>query len=146
MFNIPIDAITIQDIEQFLQSGVREGVLLDFKAEFPKRLDKTIASMANTYGGMVLIGVEETASGGGVLPIKGVVLVRGLREKVIQIGIDSIYPPLIPEAKVVEFKSDPALAEPDRAVVVIRVHESEEGHAVEQRTAVYLRADNVSDP
>ena len=145
MFNIPIDAIRIQDIEQFLQSGVREGTLLDFKEDFPKRLDKTISSMANTFGGMILIGVEETATGAGIVPIRGLSLGPGLRERVIQIGVSSVYPPLIPEVSVVEFKSDPALATPDKAVVVIRVHESEQGHAVDDRSTIYIRADNVSD-
>ena len=136
----------MQDIEQFLQSGVKEGTLLDFKEQFPSKLEKTISSMANTFGGMILIGVEETSTGGGVTPIKGLPLVPGLRERVIQIGINSIYPPLIPEVRVVDFKSDPALSESDKAVVVIRVNESEEGgHAVDQRTTVYVRADNVSD-
>jgi hypothetical protein len=146
LFNIPVEKISMQDIEQFLQSGVKEGTLLDFKEQFPSKLEKTISSMANTFGGMILIGVEETSTGGGVTPIKGLPLVPGLRERVIQIGINSIYPPLIPEVRVVDFKSDPALSESDKAVVVIRVNESEEGgHAVDQRTTVYVRADNVSD-
>ncbi|MBZ5494143.1 MAG: ATP-binding protein [Acidobacteriia bacterium] len=145
MFNIPIEHITIQDIAQFLQSGAREGTLLDFKEQFPSKLEKTISSMANTFGGMILIGVEETPTGGGILPVKGLPMGPGLRERVIQIGINSIYPPLISEVSVVEFKSDPTLAAPDKAVVAIRVHESEYGHAVDQRTTVYVRADNVSD-
>ena len=64
----------------------------------------------------------------------------------IEIGINAIYPPVIPEVRVVEFKSSDAVPTPDRAVVVIRVDESEEGgHAADGRTAVYIRADNVSD-
>ena len=146
MFNLQLESITIQDIEQFLKSGAREKTLFELKKQFPSRLEKVIASMANTFGGTILIGVEETATGEGVVPILGVRLEPGLRERVIQIGIDSIYPPLIPEVRVVDFKSDPALSEPDRAVIVVRVHESEEGgHAVDKRTTVYVRADNVSD-
>jgi predicted HTH transcriptional regulator len=137
----------IGDIEQFLNSGVREGTLLEFKKQFPSRLEKSISSMANTYGGLILIGVEETATGGAIVPVKGVALEPGLRERVIAIGLNAIYPPIIPDVRVVEFKSDDALENPDRAVVSIRVDESEEGgHAVDGRTAVYIRADNVSDP
>jgi predicted HTH transcriptional regulator len=138
---------SIDDIKQFLDSGVREGTLLEFKEQFPKRLDKAISSMANTYGGLILIGVEETTTGGGVVPIKGVILEPGLRERVIGIGLNAIYPPIIPDVRIVEFKSSDALEHPDRAVVSIRVDESEAGgHAVDGRTAVYIRADNVSDP
>jgi Schlafen, AlbA_2 len=145
LFNLPLDTITIKDIEQFLQSGARENTVFELKEQFPNKLEKFIASMANTFGGMILIGVEETPTGGGVVPVKGVPLKSGLQETVVQIGLNAIYPSVIPEVRVVEFKSDPALSEPDRAVVVIRVHESEEGHAVDHRTAVYIRADNVSD-
>lgn len=145
MFNTPIDDIKIDDIVQSIQSGVREGTILEFKEQFPNKLEKYISSMANTFGGMILIGVEETSTGAGVLPIKGVPLTDGLRERVIQIGLDAIYPPLIPQVRVVEFKSDISLAAPDKAVVVIRVHESDEVYAVDQRTAIYVRADNVSD-
>jgi hypothetical protein len=136
----------ITDIEQLLNSGVREGTLLEFKEQFPKKLEKVISSMANTYGGLILIGVEETTTGAGVVPVKGVELIPGMRERVIQIGINSIYPPIIPDVRVVDFKSSNTVSNPDRAVVVIRVDESEEGgHAVDDRTAVYIRADNVSD-
>jgi hypothetical protein len=145
MLRIPLQ--TISDIEQLLNSGVREGTLLEFKEQFPSRLAKSISSMANTYGGVILIGVQENTTGAGVVPVQGVALVPGLRERVVEIGINAIYPPVIPEVRVVEFKSSDAAPTPDRAVVIIRVDESEEGgHAVDGRTAVYIRTDNISDP
>ena len=63
MFGIPIDRIEFSDVESFCRTGVREGVHLDFKKDFPTRLDKTIAAFANTYGGMALLGVDETPAG-----------------------------------------------------------------------------------
>jgi hypothetical protein len=146
LFNIPIEQIKIENVEQFLQSGAKEGTLLDFKLQFPAKLEKTMSSMANTFGGMILIGVDETTTGGGIVPVKGLPVAPGLRERVIQIGISAIYPPLIPEVGVVEFQSDPALTAPDKAVVVIRIHESDLGHAVDGRSTIYIRTDNISDP
>lgn len=147
MFGLPIDEITFEDVDAFCRSGVREGVLLDFKRDFPARLEKTMAAFANTFGGIILIGVDETAVGEPVVPICGIPLASGLRERVIQIGIDAIFPPVIPEVKVIAFKSSNDLGTSDRAVVVVRVHESEsEAHAVDKRTTVYLRVENVSDP
>ncbi len=56
-------------------------------------------------------------------------------------------PPIIPEVRVIEFKSRPQLPDPDRAIVVVRVPESDIGsHAVDNRTTVYLRVDSTSDP
>ncbi len=147
MFGIPVDTLTFENIEEFLKSGVREGVALDFKEDFPPKLAKALSSFANTYGGIVLIGVGETSTGAAALPIVGIPLKSGLREQIIQVCLDAIYPPLVPDVRVVPFKSHPSLNEEDRAIVVIRVEESEIGsHAVDQRTTVYLRADNVSDP
>lgn len=96
---------------------------------------------------MILIGVDETALGQPVVPICGVPLTSGLRERVIQIGLDAIFPPVVPEVKVIDFKSAHDLSASDRAIIVVRVRESENGaHAVDKRKTVYLRVDNVSDP
>jgi schlafen family protein len=145
MFAIPIDAVTFEDVNNFCQTLTREGLVLDYKLDFPKRLEKTIASFANTYGGHILIGVDETATGEPVLPIVGVPLQTGLRERVVAIALDAINPPVNPEVRVCEFAS-PGATINDRAVIVVRVHESHEGaHAVDGGTSVYLRVDNISD-
>ena len=73
MLRIPLQ--TISEIEQLLNSDVREGTLLEFKEQFPNRLEKVISSMANAYGGVILMGVQETTIGGGVVPVQGVALV-----------------------------------------------------------------------
>src|SRR5712692_4465572 len=99
MFGLPIDKIDFSAVDAFCRSGVRESVQLDFKKDFPARLNKTITAFANTFGGMILIGVDETPTGEPVIPICGVPLVPGLRERVIQIGLDAVYPPVIPEVK-----------------------------------------------
>jgi len=145
MFSIPIDALTFQDVSNFCQTHAREGLVLDYKVDFPKHLEKTIASFANTYGGHILIGVDETSTGEPVLPIVGVTLQPGLRERVVATALQAITPPIYPEVRVVEFKS-PGAANNDRAVIVVRVHESEDGaHAVDGGTSVYLRVDNISN-
>jgi hypothetical protein len=41
LFNLPIDAITIQDIEQFLLSGARENTVFELKGQFPNNLEKS---------------------------------------------------------------------------------------------------------
>jgi hypothetical protein len=145
MFSIPIDSLTFEQVDSFCQARPREGLILDYKLDFPRRLDKTIASFANTYGGHVLIGIDETATGEPVLPIAGVPLQSGLRERVVATALDAIYPPVYPEVKVIEFQS-PSATSPDRAVIVVRVHESAaSAHAVDAGKSVYLRVDNLSD-
>lgn len=145
MFAKPLEQIKFAEIVEFLKTGVREGGALEFKRDFPKDLEKTLAALANTYGGIILIGVEETESGAAILPIAGVELKPGLRERVLQKALEAIYPPILPDVRVVEFGSDASLASPDRALVAVSVAESADApHAVDQRTTVYLRAGNVS--
>jgi len=145
MFSIPIDSLTFQDVTNFCQTRAREGLVLDYKVDFPKNLDKAIASFANTYGGHILIGVNETPTGEPVLPIVGVAAHPGLRERVVATALQAITPPIYPEVRVLEFQSPVANTTNDRAVVVVRVHESEDGaHAIDGGTSVYLRVDNIS--
>lgn len=50
---------TFADVEAFLREDLAEGVRLDYKRDFPGNLEKVIAAMANTEGGVILIGVDE---------------------------------------------------------------------------------------
>jgi hypothetical protein len=83
MFAIPISDLRFEDVNNFCQARPREGLVLDYKADFPNNLEKNIASFANTYGGHTLIEVCETFTGEPVLPIAGVALQPGLRERVV---------------------------------------------------------------
>jgi hypothetical protein len=146
MLTKPIDQIQFDDVDQFCRSGAREGLLLDYKAEFPARLEKPISAFANTFGGHILIGVGEETNGQAQVPVAGVTLVRGLRERVVSTALQAIYPPVYPETRVIEFAS-PGNSRNDRAVIVVRIHESDgAAHAINQGTDVYLRIDNITDP
>ncbi len=55
-----------------------EGTYLNYKEDFPKHLQKTIAAMANTLGGVILICVAEDAEGKPVTPVNGIAFQRGI--------------------------------------------------------------------
>ena len=99
IFNSQISDITWSSIEEFCDEGISEGTFLDYKENFPKSLEKTISALAKTYGGIILIGVEEDNSNKPITPIKGIDFVRGLSEKVMHIILSNISPPIIPEIK-----------------------------------------------
>jgi hypothetical protein len=88
MFGTDLDRLELSEIVSFLETGVREGVALEFKKDFPNHLEKTLASFANTYGGFLLIGVDETSTGAAALPIGGVELRPGLRDRQQGIAIN----------------------------------------------------------
>ena len=71
LYTKPITEILWDDVEAFCQQRVPEGTYLDYKQDFPKHLQKTIAAMANTLGGVILIGVAEDAEGKPVTPVNG---------------------------------------------------------------------------
>jgi hypothetical protein len=48
-------------IEAFLDGGITETTTLDYKQDLPTDLAETVAAMANTDGGTVIIGVSENA-------------------------------------------------------------------------------------
>ena len=77
-----IETITWEHIENFCKNKIPEGVYLDYKKDFPKHLEKIISSMANTLGGIILIGVEEDDENKPVLPLCGISFKKGLSEKV----------------------------------------------------------------
>jgi hypothetical protein len=139
--NKPIDELTWADVEAFCQRRVTESATLDYKENFPKKLECTVAGMANTLGGTILVGVADD-DGNPVVPLIGVEVGRGgLAEKALSICADNISPPIIPGVKVCPNASG------DRAIVVIRVPQSREApHAIDSNTQVYVRTGQRNDP
>jgi hypothetical protein len=64
LFTGDISQVTLSDVEQFLNlnaspsSRATEGPRLDFKQDVPQDLGWHVAGLANTYGGILLIGIE----------------------------------------------------------------------------------------
>jgi len=147
LFSKRIDEITYEDVLAFCKESHEEGIRLDYKADWPSDLAKVMAAMANTFGGLILVGVDEEDRK-PKLPIAGVKLTskEQLSQKVSSIAFDAIYPPLFPEVAVCDFTKGRA-KKATRTVVVIRVHESHETpHAVENGTKVYLRVADQTKP
>ena len=122
---------------------LREGVRLDFKQELPPGgINKQLAAFANTMGGVVLIGVVEQDSH-VKLPLDGIEIKPGLRERIVSAALDGIYPPLYPEVEVIAIPG----TKPERGIMIVRVSESAMApHAIENRQRVYVRVDSVTKP
>ena len=141
IYNKPIEQITWKDIEEFCAQEIKEGAYLDYKEDFPTHLEKTLAAMANTFGGVVLIGIEETIENVPVKEIKGIPFERGLEERVFNIIISNIVPMFSPEVNVCKNEKG------DKAIVIIRIPQSlNSPHAIESNTKVYIRTGNVNTP
>lgn len=65
IINLDINKITFDDIVKFCLENQIEGIQLEYKKEFPKKgLSKNIASMVNTRGGLIIVGIEEDGETG----------------------------------------------------------------------------------
>jgi hypothetical protein len=145
MFTSKLEEITYEKIKRFCEEQNPEGETIEYKGDFPSNLEKSISAMANTYGGIILIGVEaDKTKNTPILPIKGIDLKKGLEEKVTSICLRNIYPPYFPLVKICDFKNEKG---EERAVVFIRVYESDQTpHAINNNTDVYLRIKSQNEP
>ena len=138
--------ISKEMLDAFCGLGIKEAIRVDYKQDFPSDLAKTIAAFANTWGGLLLIGVTSDEENRPKVPIHGVPFAKGLEERIYQVCNASVYPPVMPDVWVVRFRDLECTPE-ERAVIVVRVEESEDKlHAVEGRTGIYFRTGNISSP
>ncbi|MEW2615002.1 ATP-binding protein [Streptomyces sp. NPDC047880] len=91
-----------------------ESLTLEFKREYSLSLVKTIAAMANTYGGMILVGVNDRAEPGAERVV-GVDAQQTI-DKIASTCSEKLDPPWEPTFFTVPFDDDSG-----RSVVVIRV-------------------------
>ena len=146
IFVKPRNEIEFEDVKAFCDVQIKENSRLEYKKAFSskdekKQIAKEISAFANTHGGIILVGVGEKDRK-PKLPIEGIDYVKGLEEKVTSIALKNIYPPVFPEPKVCRFGNNL-----EKAVVVIRVQESDETpHTVERTTGIYVRVDSQNEP
>lgn len=138
----PINSLTWHDVIDFCSLQLPEGAAIDYKRELPSEIERTIASMANTSGGIVLIGVDEDRSTTRpITPISGLSPERGIAERITNLCISNITPPLVPEIVIVD---DPGTK---RVIAIVRVPQSHQApHAISRNTRVYLRRGSVNSP
>ena len=141
LYTKKITDITWHDVDNFCKQGVQENSYIDYKEDFPSKLEKTIAAMANVLGGIIIIGVEEGKNNRPIAPIKGIKYSRGLSEKITQIILSNISPPIFPEIQVCQDNTK------KKAAIVIRISQSvQTPHAIRGNTSVYLRTNNLNNP
>jgi hypothetical protein len=140
IFTKPIEDISYQDVIDFCGQGQRETIHLDYKKEISQSLVKTIAAMANTWGGVIVIGVDEQDSA-PKLPVEGMPYLEHLRERVNNLILSNITPPVFPEIQICSSQDNRF------TFVVIRVPQSHlTPHAIRGNTQVYVRTDTSNEP
>lgn len=136
-----INEITFKDITNFCEQQVVENLYLDYKEDInPKSLPKTISAMANTFGGIIIIGIKDEDSK-PKLPIDGIPFYEGVREQINNLILSNITPPIFPEVQVC--KSDDNL----NMLIIVRIPQSNTTpHAIMKNTRVYVRTYVSNEP
>jgi hypothetical protein len=141
LLTAPVNEIQWLDVQHFCDAALPEGVTRDYKEDFPTELERTVAAMANSAGGLVLIGVTEDRKSTKPSGMPGIPLIAGLHERVLNICISNIAPIVTPEVAVVP---DPSST---HAVLVLRIPQSAQApHAIARNTKVYVRRGSISNP
>jgi len=144
LFTKPLEQLTADDIRRFA-ARFRENIRVEYKSTFDqsvrRKLPAIVASFANTYGGVLVIGIR--AEGG--VPERDP---RGIalddhepRLTVENICRENIYPELMPEVAVIPGD------DVDHAFLIVSVDESPFApHAIENSRKVYVRTGDSQNP
>jgi hypothetical protein len=118
-----------------------EGRFLDYKREIPKNLQKTIAAMANTAGGIIILGIDDD-NDKPKKPFAGMPAERGLVGKIEGLITSNIAPP--PYVEIAECCSD----DKQNVFLVIRIPPSiaTPHHLNKENNAIYVRTGQSSRP
>ena len=143
LFTKSLQNLTITDIEQFCE-GNCEGMRIEYKRSFDEsreKIGKVVSSFANTYGGVLILGIE-TDKDKPILPISGFKKPNEeIRLTIESICRDGIYPAVIPQVKEIQTRTEGCI------VVVVLVDESVEApHAIENSEKIFVRSGASDKP
>jgi hypothetical protein len=141
-FDKPIgDQITNDDLKRLLGS-VAEGYVVEYKADFPSttKIGHSLASLANSYGGWYIVGIETDSSHVASVILgydttvhpDGVAKIREIAKTHID-PIPAFYPQIVK-------------LEPGRAVLVVYVPSEQETPFITHDGRIYRRIHDSSTP
>jgi hypothetical protein len=99
LFTDPLSAVTAKDIGEFLcltcpeNQRPQEGTQIDYKTDLPQDLGDTIAAFANTYGGLIFIGVKSDKAKQNIpVAMPGAKIGGDVRARLTDRIISTVYP------------------------------------------------------
>jgi hypothetical protein len=92
LFATPAPDFTLERVRGLVQSTPTETLTVEYKREFAHSLVESVAAMANTYGGLILVGVTNEALDDRLVGVSGEVAVQ-----IANACHDTLEPPWVPE-------------------------------------------------
>src|SRR5208283_4168267 len=121
----------------------REGYLLDFKADVSERFLRSVAAFANTFGGLLIVGVSE--NDGRPDKLTGVITTGELKTQVASMIASNLFPCPFFEIAECVMPNDPD----GKKLCVVRVHETQDICLLArkgEKYPVYVRIEDQSLP
>lgn len=89
LFACAASEVTLERVRELLDQTIPESLTLEYKRQKPQEVARSVAAMANSYGGIVLVGVADDRSLVGVPEAEQVSIVNACH--------DTLEPPWQPE-------------------------------------------------
>jgi hypothetical protein len=143
LFSKPISDLKFEEIEEFCKR-FKENTRVEYKSAFDdsvkRKLPRVLSSFANSYGGILIIGINASA-GEPEEPFEGIVFPEKEPGLTVQnLCRANIFPEIPLYTSFVPSRT------PDKAFLVIQVNESPKApHAIENSTQVYVRAEGGTE-
>lgn len=143
LFLKPISALTFEDVEEFCRR-FHENVRVEYKYTFDdsvkSKLPKVLSSFANSWGGILIIGINAPA-GVPQEPFEGIIFSEREPGLTIQnICRANIFPEIPLYTQLVPSRV------PGKAFLIVQVNESPKApHAIENSTKVYIRTEGGTE-
>src|SRR2546426_12174235 len=105
LFTKALASLTFQDLSEFLAGKEPEGLRVEYKAGFPKHEDlaRAVAAMANTVGGIILLGVPTDAQNRPKEPT-GIPSEGNIPDRIANICAAKIRPAIAPDVRLFDLK------------------------------------------
>ncbi|GAX52863.1 AlbA family DNA-binding domain-containing protein [Streptomyces olivochromogenes] len=132
LFHVPSTEVTLDLVQDFINLKIRESLTVEYKRAGDKPIE-AVAALANTYGGLLFVGVDEGEKG---VPseIRGVPL--GEKEKLVNQMGTGFDPPWSPE--VIEV---PCNEQGDKVVLVVRIDRATVPRPIVLNGSIFVRLD-----
>jgi len=140
LFGKTLETVTFDDVKQFCDKQIKEGVNLDYKKDLSSSnsIVKAVASMGNTLGGWIIVGVEDKDDK-PILPVLGMEFRDKLELDISNMIIDTMHSPLFPVIHVCEPNSH------NKTFILIYVPESDTApHWLFNKSSLYIRMEQRS--
>jgi hypothetical protein len=132
LFQVPSTEVTLPLVQDFINLKIRESLTVEYKRAGDKPIE-AVAALANTYGGLLLVGVDE-GDRGVPSEIRGVPL--GEKEKLVNQMGTGFDPPWSPE--VIEV---PCNEQGDKVVLVVRIDRATVPRPIVLNGSIFVRLD-----